>query len=140
MNSLPILFISFLIGWVALMSIIGHRKYATYTERQESSLNTKRFIQSFPIVFGFAIITTICFLFFIITSPSNIRDLSNIGLKHLIPLFIMLALMLPISINNYSNASPELKKKKPLLLLSVLLIVLSDSVKLTILILSFLKL
>ena len=139
MNSLPILFISFLIGWVALMSIIGHRKHATYTERQESSRNTKLFIQSFPIVFGFSIITTIFFFIFLITCSSIVKDLSNIGLKHLIPLFLMLAVMLPISINNYSNASPELKKRKPLLLITVLLMVFADSVTLTFLIFSFFK-
>ncbi len=122
------------------MSIIGHRKHASYTEKQEAAQNTKLFIQSFPIIFGFTIITTISFFIILLTGFSNFNyQLTQIGLKHIIPIFLMLLVMIPITINNYSNASLELKKRKPLLLITVLLMVFADSVTLTFLIFSFFK-
>lgn len=145
MSFIPALFITTVIIVAALFSIIGHSKHAKLAERQEAAISRSLFIQDFPILWWTTLLTIfIEILFFLICfSKYNVETLMDKELvltDQIIPFIIILAILLPTSIKNFSKASPELKYTKPYLFISVLLMTFFNSLTISIVFTNFISL
>ena len=111
-------------------------------ERRITARNRTLFIKSFPFLWGFTVFTlclALTSLFFIILKNQS-DNLPKIFEKEfafkdiIIPFFILTGISLSISLKNFQNASNELKNYFPFLIISILLMVIFNSLTISLLI------
>ena len=137
---IPLLFIVTLVSLLSFLSICSPmRKHPSKEEIKFAERNQKLFLEGFPILSWATVITFISFAVFILVglSGSNLDKVMNKDIQFIkvIIIFIpMIIVLLLTSLNSYSNASNELKRNKPFLIVSVLLMSIFNSLSMSLMI------
>ena len=142
MSILSLIMISGMISFAAYGIIALTGRHTREEERRITARNRTLFIKSFPFLWGFTVLTlclALISLFFIIFKNQS-DNLPKIFEKEfafkdiIIPFFILTGISLPISLKNFQNASNELKNYFPFLIVSILLMVIFNSLTISLLI------